>query len=279
LIKGYRTVSETRIVLSPQGLKENELHLLKTICVLSEGRGRSYSFLCSKEPLPHPTVWVVDESAEPLWRESHGKGGALAVVISASPNTDPGRYVVRRPMTPSRLLAALDAIAEQEMGLLSHMVIGGSGSAEPPAAGPAPGARDVSRATHTALVVDDSTTIQKQIEVSLHALGVAAICVDNAESAMTELDNNSFDLIFLDVILPGDADGYQICKRIRRHPTHKRTPVIMLTSKSSTFDRVRGSMAGCDTYLTKPVDADTFREVVAKYLPDAGDAVLRQQFT
>jgi twitching motility two-component system response regulator PilG len=159
------------------------------------------------------------------------------------------------------------------------MVIGGAGSSEPLAPGSAPATRSTSRATHTALVVDDSTTIQKQIEVSLHALGVAAVCVDNAESAMAELDNNSFDLVFLDVILPGDADGYQICKRIRRHPTHKRTPVVMLTSKSSTFDRVRGSMAGCDTYLTKPVDADTFREVVAKYLPDAGEAVARPQYT
>jgi twitching motility two-component system response regulator PilG len=65
--------------------------------------------------------------------------------------------------------------------------------------------------------------------------------------------------------LPG-ADGYQICRAIRKNPATKKTPVVMLTSKSSSFDKIRGSMAGCDTYLTKPVDNATFQEVVKKYL-------------
>ena len=79
------------------------------------------------------------------------------------------------------------------------------------------------------------------------------------------LAQNSYDIIFLDVVLPG-TDGYQVCKDIRKNPGTRQTPVIMLTSKSSPFDRVRGSLVGCSAYLTKPVDYNAFRAAVSKYL-------------
>jgi twitching motility two-component system response regulator PilG len=78
------------------------------------------------------------------------------------------------------------------------------------------------------------------------------------------MGKNFYDIIFLDVILPG-ADGYQVCKHIKKNPLLKQTPVVMLTSKASPFDRVRGSLAGCDTYLTKPVDYQEFKQVLEKY--------------
>lgn len=78
-------------------------------------------------------------------------------------------------------------------------------------------------------------------------------------------NKNNYDLIFLDVVLPG-IDGYQLCKSLKRGKDKKKTPVIMLTSKSSPFDRVKGALAGCDAYLTKPVKQETFQKVVKKYL-------------
>jgi twitching motility two-component system response regulator PilG len=61
-------------------------------------------------------------------------------------------------------------------------------------------------------------------------------------------------------------DGYQICKTIKRDKNNKDIPVIMLTGKSSSFDLLKGKLAGCNTYLTKPVDLPKFKEVVWKYL-------------
>ena len=118
--------------------------------------------------------------------------------------------------------------------------------------------------TRRALVVDDSPTVRKQLELELEA---SNIHVDSAETGETGLDlmgKNLYDIIFLDVMLPG-ADGYQVCKHIKKNPLRKQTPVVMLTSKSSPFDRVRGSLAGCDSYLTKPVDYEEFRQVLEKY--------------
>jgi twitching motility two-component system response regulator PilG len=73
--------------------------------------------------------------------------------------------------------------------------------------------------------------------------------------------------VFLDVVLPG-IDGYQVCKLIKSNKQAiKKTAVVMLTSRSSPFDKLRGSLAGCDEYLTKPLDEDRLLEVIAKFLP------------
>lgn len=66
--------------------------------------------------------------------------------------------------------------------------------------------------------------------------------------------------------MPG-VDGYQVCKLIKSKRAASKTAVIMLTSKGSPFDRIRGAMAGCDAYLTKPVDEDKLLESIVKFLP------------
>jgi twitching motility two-component system response regulator PilG len=69
----------------------------------------------------------------------------------------------------------------------------------------------------------------------------------------------------LDVVLP-DGDGYQLSKLIKHDKLKKRTPVIMLTGKSSPFDKVRGKLAGCDAYIPKPAKHDTLQKVINQYL-------------
>jgi two-component system, cell cycle response regulator len=90
------------------------------------------------------------------------------------------------------------------------------------------------------------------------------------------LASRSVDLVFLDVMLPG-ADGYQICKTIKKNKLKQRIPVVMLTSKSSPFDRVRGSLAGCDSYLTKPVELRKLFDVLQKNLHQREAAASREQ--
>ena len=119
---------------------------------------------------------------------------------------------------------------------------------------------------HKALVVDDSETVRKQVELELRELGIEGDFVENAEQAFAYLNSSAhYDIIFLDVVLP-DGDGYTICKTMKKDKHRKQTPVIMLTGKDSTFDRVRGKLAGCDIYLTKPVSREAFQEVVSQYL-------------
>ena len=74
------------------------------------------------------------------------------------------------------------------------------------------------------------------------------------------------DILFLDVVMPG-INGYQVCKLIKSKKTAAKTAVVMLSSKNSTFDKIRATMSGCDTYLTKPVNENRLFEVISKYLP------------
>jgi two-component system, cell cycle response regulator len=113
----------------------------------------------------------------------------------------------------------------------------------------------------TALVVDDSITVRNQLQAALQKAGVTTQLASSGEQALLMLSKNLVDLIFLDVVMPGD-DGYAVCKAIRKLPTHKQTQVMMLTSRSSPFDRARGALAGCDMYLIKPIDLKSFYAAV-----------------
>jgi two-component system cell cycle response regulator len=88
---------------------------------------------------------------------------------------------------------------------------------------------------------------------------------ETGEEALKFINSKRYDVIFLDVILPG-IDGYAVCRTIKRHPENQKAPVIMLTGNSSPADRIKGKLAGCDTYLIKPVRQAVFEEVVREFL-------------
>ena len=125
--------------------------------------------------------------------------------------------------------------------------------------------QDVALAQRSALVVDDSPTVRKQLELELESLKIKVDTAETGEQCLSKLEKDNYDIIFLDVILPG-IDGYDVCKKIRKNLVTRNIPVVMLTSKSSSFDRVRGAMAGCSTYLTKQVDYEKFHMVLKEYL-------------
>jgi twitching motility two-component system response regulator PilG len=116
-----------------------------------------------------------------------------------------------------------------------------------------------------ALVVDDSTTVQRLMDLTLRPLGMDIDLVGTGEAAVRLAAERSYDIIFLDVMLPG-IDGYRVCKTIKGSKHTRNTPVVMLTSKDSAFDKVRGIMAGTDVYLTKPLDSTEIVAVVRRYL-------------
>lgn len=116
-----------------------------------------------------------------------------------------------------------------------------------------------------ALVVDDSLTVRTQLQGALERIGVKGVLAEDGKNALEAVQQRRFELILLDVVMPG-MDGYALCRQIKSAPTTRGTPVLMLTSRSSPFDRARGALAGCDTYLTKPIDLKSFYRAVDKVL-------------
>jgi CheY-like chemotaxis protein len=114
-----------------------------------------------------------------------------------------------------------------------------------------------------ALVIDDSSAIRKQLELELRVSKVAADFAESGEQALEKVKQRQFDLIFLDIMMPG-IDGYETCKLIRANAEYKKTPIIMLSGKTSPLDEVQGIIAGATTYLTKPVKSANFQKVLSR---------------
>jgi DNA-binding response OmpR family regulator len=124
---------------------------------------------------------------------------------------------------------------------------------------------DISRKRFMVLVVDDSSTMRRLMDITLSQLDMQVEFADCAQDALMLLKSRRYDLVFLDVVLP-DMDGYHVCKIIKGDKLTKLTPVIMLTSRDTTFDKVRGKMSGANTYLTKPLDRSVLLQEIGKYL-------------
>lgn len=114
------------------------------------------------------------------------------------------------------------------------------------------------------LVVDDSNTIRKSAEMFLSKGGFDVVCIEDGFEALTRVDDESPDLIFIDVIMP-KIDGLQACQIIKRNQKFKNTPIIFLSSKDSEFDKARGLMMGAIDYLTKPFTKEGIIDIVHKY--------------
>ncbi|MEQ1527257.1 MAG: response regulator [Gallionella sp.] len=123
------------------------------------------------------------------------------------------------------------------------------------------------------LVVDDNLTVREFMRNKLSAFSFNVDYAETGEQAIGLTGQKQYSCVFLDVVMPG-IDGYQVCKLIKANRSAKKTTVVMLTSKSSPFDKIRGAMSGCDAYLTKPVDEEKLVETIAKYLSvDTKEAV------
>src|SRR5258708_2336240 len=121
------------------------------------------------------------------------------------------------------------------------------------------------------MVVDDSNTIRRSEEIFLMQAGCQVILADNGFDALAKIADHQPDLIFVDIMMPR-LDGYQTCALIKKSGKHKTTPVIMLSSKDSLFDRARGRMVGSDEYLTKPFTKESLLKAVEAHLAQKSPA-------
>ncbi|WP_420640015.1 response regulator transcription factor [Candidatus Poriferisocius sp.] len=115
------------------------------------------------------------------------------------------------------------------------------------------------------LVVDDEANLRSMLGAALSFHGFNVIEAENGREALTAARNKHPDLIILDVMMP-DLDGFEVCRRLRADGNQ--TPVLFLTAKDDTADKVRGLTLGGDDYLQKPFSLE---ELVARV-----EAVLRR---
>lgn len=114
------------------------------------------------------------------------------------------------------------------------------------------------------LIIEDDANIRELLKIYLEREGYEITTADTGDSGIKAFKRENPDLVLLDIMLP-ETDGFSVCRQIRES---SRTPIIMLTAKSETFDKIMGLELGADDYIVKPFE---MREVLARI-----SAVLRR---
>lgn len=103
------------------------------------------------------------------------------------------------------------------------------------------------------LIVEDEENLQEALKLNLELEGYDITCAENGAIALKKVEEGYFDLIILDVMLP-EIDGFDVCESIRLQNIE--TPILMLSARSGSADRVTGLKRGADDYLTKPFNLE-----------------------
>lgn len=257
----------TSCLIGELGLHEHEIKLVTYIMSCSNARTHMRYEWAQELARAHVVmVCADDEEAMRTWGMLAKNNPSIVLLLITLKDLRPNDgYFLTRPFSPIKILALLDQIFKEKLPFLLE---------EPIFTGEDRSVHGEERALpqdehgfmeRSVLVVDDSPTVRKQLELELSTPQCRVDFAESGEQCMVMLEKKRYDLILLDVVMPG-LDGYEVCKNIRKNPQTKRTPVIMLTSKSSSFDRVRGALAGCNSYLTKPVDYEKFHKVLDEYI-------------
>ena len=233
-----------------RGFNAMERRLLEGAVKLSQRRPPRIELVADTDAATADVVMIDAQDPQATqWATAQAWLADKAVIWAGAKTARPGHMATERhvqwPILPVLLYRALE-----------H---GQKTAAGPRQAQAQPGSRRV-------LVVDDSLAARAHLRSLLEQQGIDVVEAASAEAGMEAARSELFGCVLMDVLMPG-IDGFEACRRIKAGSrAGAALPVVMLTSKSSPFDRIRGKMAGCDTYLTKPVDPDQLNEVVSRHL-------------
>ncbi len=278
------------------GVPELERQVLERIFSLSATRPRAYRMLVEPDGQSVDIILVdrLNAAAVSKVQTLNGKAPVVGVIRDAE-SKEP--YFVRRPFTATRTLGVLDRVVDEALQDQVSAAAPPPGQRQPSTPGATSGTPNNARARapstgqespraasgrpedtaqfrkaflaagYRALVVDDSLPVRKQVAMALERCGIKADLAEDGDTALNLVSKTDYHIIFLDVIMPG-VDGYEVCKTIKRDKQKKNIPIVMLTGKSSPFDKVKGKLSGCNTYLTKPVSIKEFKSTLTKCLKE-----------
>jgi two-component system cell cycle response regulator len=278
------------------GFERSERHVLRRVVGMSESRQPSFKpFDKERGGCPHLIMVDADRpSAIRAWnsfRRANALRASFSPIFVGRNLTDlpcPDPYVLQRPILTTQLFAVLDqAVAEVHGFRPAASILDGivaltqneidttleTTTVLAASAGAEPVEPDESSGTHrapevSALVVDDSLPVRVQMRGVLSSIASRVDFAETGVRALELIERQRYSIIFLDGTLP-DADSYELCEQVKKHPLHRESVVVMLTSSSSPADRVMGALAGFDNYLVKPIQRAMFNHLAAEIVRPA----------
>ena len=121
------------------------------------------------------------------------------------------------------------------------------------------------KAQYTIVCIDDSPTVLQAINSFLDDTSFSIVMVNDPVRALMQVVRSKPDLVLMDVEMP-NLDGYELCSLLRRHPTFRSTPIIMVTGNTGFIDRAKAKLVGASGYLTKPFTQSELLKIVFRHL-------------
>lgn len=255
------------------GLKNSDVMSLKSLIRVFQmtSKGREYQIVESGKA----DIQIINYDSHPYEYDKNSKINNMVIATYRNQEPKNAKYAMKMPFIGLKIISLFDKVIEEEMKGSPALMINDSSGYQIQHSRLADSEKNPETsvlkpiAPHRmkALVVDDSQVIRKALTILLKEKNIDVVTAENGVEALNHIESEQvFDLVFLDVVMPG-VDGYKVCRKIKqiRKKRGSDVQVVMLTSKSSRFDKVRASLAGCDDYLTKPMSQKEFLNFIDKF--------------
>ena len=192
--------------------------------------------------------------------------------LLSSPSVSQGMSPAAQPLnsvaTAASVAAPGNSLANSSP---SSQLVGVNNLASPQVMGTSgmPATTDTSRVTYTIACIDDSPTVLNAIQEFLNDKSLNVVPISDPVKALMQVMRCRPDLILLDVTMP-NLDGYELCSLLRRHPSFRNTPIVMVTGNTGFIDRAKAKLVRSSGYLTKPFSQSELLKMVFMHLPAVG---------
>jgi twitching motility two-component system response regulator PilG len=259
------------------GFAEREMQVFERIFKLSAIRDRQYSML--EKAGGKPDLIILNDDAVGgkkcqglLKGIDEGKVPVLRIGLDHERDKKEANYFAK-PILALKLLGKMDALVTDAFDYAPELAISDnavsslgniSTNLHAPCADHGCGGKTLC-AEEPILVVDDSESVRLLMAAQLAPCQFHVDYAETGEKALELVKENRYELVFLDVMLPG-IDGFDVCKKIKKN-LQPNVPVVLLTGKTSRLDKLRGTLSAADHYLTKPLQREQLIETLHYYFP------------
>ncbi|TAK92002.1 MAG: response regulator [Burkholderiaceae bacterium] len=267
------------------GFTERERMVFSSMFKLSEMRSRTYREWDGTTP-PHPDCVMLDMDAQNARTRTdqeialHAPYPIILIGGNCPKEMTPAAHL-QRPVRWAELLLTLDNTFRSRLRVQPGDSVPAQGEALPAETSGLQNEMELHQVEQwydrkqpmnfktdpAVLVVDPDERMENYIKAKLGNQHYQVDYTNNGEQALDLIELNRYNVVIVEAEL-SDMEGYEICKHLKKRQDRRRTASIVLTTRTSPLERMRARMAGCDAFLSKPIDPEKLLYALEKFLPD-----------
>ncbi|GEM_PF-944332 len=267
------------------GFTERERMVFSSMFKLSEMRSRTYREWDGQSP-PHPDCLMIDLEADHARMRTDQEialpsGYPIILIGGKCPREMTPAAHLQRPVRWAELLLTLDNTFRSRLRVQPGDSIPAHGEALPAETSGLQNEMELHQVDQwydrsqamtfttdpAVLVVDPDNRMENYIKAKLGNQKYQIDYASSGDRALDLIELNRYNVVIVEAELP-DMEGYEICKALKKRDDRRKIAAIVLTTRTSPLERMRARMAGCDAFLSKPIDPEKLLRALEKFLPD-----------